>query len=209
MLVHAHEDISADRIIVLPFGSSELAGHTAGVGPWKYILLSGRSTDRDSTEEFLFAFGHELGHYALHHREKTVGFVVLLLCVLTYTARSAAQWIIRRRGSSLGIQRVQDWASLPLLLLLLHAVTFLTTPVTNLLNRHFEHEADRYALEAIHSVVADPGQAAVHLLERDTLGHLHGIACVWICNHPQPWQRMQFAATYHPWQVGGKPIYIH
>ncbi len=52
-----------------------------------------------------------------------------------------------------GIRDLDDWASLPLLVLILSVLTFLATPVFNAVSRHYEHQADQYGLEVIHGLV--------------------------------------------------------
>ena len=54
-----------------------------------------------------------------------------------------------------GIRDLADWASLPLLALILSVLTFLATPVFNAVSRHYEHQADQYGLEVVHGLMPD------------------------------------------------------
>jgi hypothetical protein len=52
------------------------------------------------------------------------------------------------------------------LFFLVSLLAFLAMPAINAVSRHFEHEADRYGVEVIHRIVADPNQVASHYFEK-------------------------------------------
>ena len=58
------------------------------------------------------------------------------------------------------IRGLDDWASLPALLLLLSIFSFLFDPISNAYSRHMEHQADVYGLEVTHGILPDAAQAA-------------------------------------------------
>ena len=158
-------------------------------------------------------FGHEMGHYVLHHIPKEIALTAIgLLLVLVLTDR-AAVGMLRRWGRRWAIQDLADVASLPLLLLIVTVIGFLTTPAANAMSRYFEHEADRYGLEVIHGIVPNEGQVAAHYFEHSGEINLADpdpspFITFWLFDHPTRPQRVNFAATYDPWAHGVAPRYV-
>ena len=160
----------------------------------------------------LFVFGHEMGHYVLHHIPKEVSIFALLLLALMYLGYRLSQWLLGRWGASWGIRNVQDWASLPVLIFVLGAVTLLATPIFNAVSRHFEHEADRYGLEVVHGVVADQGKVAAEFFEKSGEINLADPnpstwVKIWFFDHPTRPERVRFVSSYDPWEGKG-PKYV-
>jgi STE24 endopeptidase len=89
---------------------------------------------------------HELGHYVLNHIPKTL----IALSVVLLLGFGFAQWALRRLlarfATATGVSRVDDIASLPLLVAVFSVFFALATPVTNTLTRTDEVEADRFGL---------------------------------------------------------------
>ena len=116
-------------------------------------------------------------------------------------------------GPAVGHSHLQDWASLPVLLFVITALAFLATPAFNGVSRHFEHEADRYGLEVIHGIVANPNQVAAHYFEKSGEKNLADpdpstFDKVWFFDHPTRPERVHFVATYDPWSKGKEPEYV-
>ena len=63
-------------------------------------------------------------------------------------------------GPRWGIRSLDDWASLPVLILTMSVFTFLSSPVSSAYSRMLEHNADIYGLEVIHGVVPDSSRVA-------------------------------------------------
>jgi Zn-dependent protease with chaperone function len=85
---------------------------------------------------------------------------------------------------------------------------FLATPVSNMISRHFEHEADVYGQEAIHGLVPDPQKTAVSAFNHMGEAWLedpspNGFIEFWFDSHPSVLQRAEFAERYNPWANGG------
>ena len=72
------------------------------------------------------------------------------------------RWTIARWGGKWRIRDTGDWASVPLLLLIVAVASFLTEPVINGYSRWQEHQADIYGLEVMHGVVPDSKSVASH-----------------------------------------------
>jgi STE24 endopeptidase len=122
-----------DRETTAPNAESVGFGSTRRLILWN-TLLDGRFDRR----EVDVVAGHELGHLAHHHTLKRVGW--LLLFLLPATALVAL--FTRRRG---GLARPE---AVPVALFVFLLLQLLSTPLTNIVSRHDEAEADWSALRA-------------------------------------------------------------
>jgi Zn-dependent protease with chaperone function len=116
-----------------------------GVGPTTHVvlwdtLLDGRFTDR----EIEAISAHELGHVARDHLWKGIGWFAILAL--------PSAWLLAvltdRRG---GLDRP---AVVPFAVLVVVAVQLVLLPVTNLVSRRYEAEADWMSLQATRDPVA-------------------------------------------------------
>jgi Zn-dependent protease with chaperone function len=105
---------------------------------------------------------------------------------------------------------VEDWASLPALLLLLSVYSFIANPINSAMSRHFEHQADQYGLEVTHGLTPDSGQIAAQSFQ--ILGQVdlsdpepNSIDVLMFYSHPPIPDRIRFALTYDPWAKGEQP----
>ena len=196
--------------------SSKTTGLNAsvnGFGPSKRVEVWDTILAKATTPEILFVFGHEMGHYVLHHIPKLITIYALLLLVLLYVGFRAANRMLALRGAGWGIREVGDWASLPALLLVITVLTFLAAPAFNSSSRYFEHEADRYALEVTHGIVPDARQAGLDYFQMSGAINLADpepspFIVFWLFDHPSRPQRIAFVSTYDPWVPGQSPTYV-
>lgn len=196
--------------------STKLTGlnaYVTGFGASKRAVIWDTTIAKATTPEVLFVFGHEMGHYVLHHIPKEISIFAFLLLGLLYVGFRLSLWMIRRWGSQWGIRNVDDWASLPVLLFVVTVLGVLATPAFNAISRHFEHEADRYGLEVVHGIVPDDGNIAAAFFEKSGEINLADPdpsiwAKIWFFDHPTRPERVHFAATYDPWQKGSGPKYV-
>jgi Zn-dependent protease with chaperone function len=116
-------------------------------------------------------------------------------------------WTLGRFGARSGVTELGDFASLPLLLLLLNVAIFVLTPPALGVSRHFEHEADRFALEMTHDGHTC-GTVAVKLMTHDLhYPYPSPLVVFFRASHPPPGERLEFCNTYHPWLQGGAERY--
>jgi Zn-dependent protease with chaperone function len=196
--------------------STKLTGlnaYVTGFGASKRAVIWDTTLAKASTPEVLFVFGHEMGHYVLHHIPKEITIDAWLLLGLLYVGYRVSIWMICRWGTGWGIRGVEDWASLPVLIFVLTTLTVLATPAFNAISRHFEHEADRYGLEVVHGVIANPGKVAATFFEKSGEINLADPnpstwVKIWFFDHPTRPERVRFAATYDPWEKGNGPKYV-
>jgi Zn-dependent protease with chaperone function len=196
--------------------STKLTGlnaYVTGFGASKRAVIWDTTLAKAATPEVLFVFGHEMGHYVLHHIPKEITIDSLLLLGLLYLGYRISVWMLRRWGAGWGIRGIDDWASLPVLIFVLTTLTAFATPAFNAISRHFEHEADRFGLEVVHGIVPDQGKVAANFFEKSGEINLADPnpstwAKIWFFDHPTRPERVHFAATYDPWEKGSRPKYV-
>ena len=193
--------------------TTELNAYVTGFGATKRVVVWDTTMEHLSTPQTLIVFGHEMGHYVLGHIPKELTIILLLLLGLFYLGYRLANWMVTRYGARWGIRNLSDWASLPLLALILTILTFLATPAFNAVSRHYEHQADQYGLEVVHGLVPDTPLAAAGAFQ--TLGELSldypyvgKVAEFWAWDHPTIRDRMIFVQTYDPWGEGKQPEFV-
>jgi STE24 endopeptidase len=178
--------------------------YVTGVGGSKRVVVWDTTMRAMTTPQTLFVFGHEMGHYVLHH----IWLGIAAGCLGTLFLLYAAHVALRRFG-----YRIDDYASLPALLLVFAVFNFVGDPVQNALSRMQEHNADIYGLEVIHGIVPDPAQTAAQSFQ--IMGEI-GLADpspspfieFWLYSHPSVSERIRFAAEYDPWGQGKAPKYV-
>ena len=187
--------------------------YVTGVGASKRVVVWD-NTARDLTPaQTLFIYGHEQGHYVLHHIWQGLVLGALGLLVGLYLAHRASGWMLARWGARWGLRGLDDWASLPALLLLATVLQLVGEPLGAAFSRHLEHQADIYGLEVIHGLVPDSSQAAAQSFQR--LGE-KGLSVpapdplfvFWTYTHPPIADRVRFALEYQPWREGREPRYV-
>jgi STE24 endopeptidase len=187
--------------------------YVTGFGPSKRLVLWDTTIAAETPDELAGVFGHELGHYALHHIVKGVLFSGVLLFIGFYVGQYLTQWLLKRYGGRWRIQSENDWACLAVLVLVLNVLNFLSEPIDNAFSRSVEHAADVYGQEAIHGVVADPQTAMLkgfQLMGENSLDDPtpHPFVEFWTFSHPSTASRAAFAAAYNPWTEEQHPKYF-
>jgi Zn-dependent protease with chaperone function len=207
--------IPRDRIFLMD-ASTRVTGANAyvtGLGASKRIVVWDTTLRIETPNEILFTYGHEQGHYVLHHVAKGIAWSALVIFIFYWFAFRLMQWLVRRYGATLRIAAVESWASLGLFLLVAYALNFLAQPIANTISRHIEHQADVYGQEVIHGLVPNPQATVVNSFCSDALVWLddpdpNPFVEFWTYNHPSTEQRAEFAARYDPWQPGRRPTYL-
>lgn len=193
--------------------SNQINAYVTGIGASKRVVVWDNTIRNTSIQETLFVFGHEMGHYVLHHIRKGFLFFAAFLLVLFFGGFYVLHWVLNRRGASWGIYGAEDLATLPVMLLLLSITLFLCSPIINGYSRHVEHEADIYGLEVIHGIVPNSSEVAAHAFQ--VLGEIDlddpdppGFIAFWLYSHPPLGDRLVFAHTYDPWSKGESPKFV-
>jgi STE24 endopeptidase len=191
---------------------NSLNAYVSGFGGSKRVVVWDTTLEKLTTPETLFVFGHEMGHYVLGHIRSSLIWLSLLLLALLFFGSYIVRWLIARWGSRWRIRGVDDWASLPILLLVLVVFSFLTEPLVNSYSRWQEHQADIYGLEVTHGMVPDSADVAAHSFQ--VMGEIGldepnpgRFIEFWLYSHPSTSSRLAFAQSYNPW-ANGKPKYV-
>jgi STE24 endopeptidase len=112
---------------------------SVGFGPTRRLILWNTLLDgRFDRREVDVVAGHELGHLAHHHTLKRVGWLLLFLL----PAAALVALFTRRRG---GLARPE---AVPVALFVFVLLQLLSSPLTNIVSRREEAEADWSALKA-------------------------------------------------------------
>lgn len=126
--------------------TTRISANLAGFFGTTRIALNDNLVKQCTLPEVRAVMAHEMGHYLLNHQAKLViAQGILFLVVFGLTA-----WLFddatKRWGSRWGVRGIGDPAGLPLLALILSAIFFVLTPVTNTISRVTEREADVFGL---------------------------------------------------------------
>jgi len=187
--------------------------YVTGLGASKRIVVWDTTLRIESPSEILFTYGHEQGHYVLHHVAKGLAWSALIIFVFYWIAYRLMRSLVRRSGARWRIDAVQSWSSVGLFLFVALLLNFLAQPIANAISRNVEHQADVYGQEVIHGLVPDPQATTVHSFCSDAIVWLDDPAPnrfveLWTYNHPSTEERAEFAAHYNPWLPGHHPKYV-
>ena len=184
-----------------------LNAYVNGFGATKRIVLWDTIIKALDRPQLLVVMGHEMGHYVLGHVWKLILLLSLTILGMTYAIHRLAGALIRKHTARFGFTELGDVASLPLVLLLVGAVSLVTDPLTLAVSRHFEHEADRFALEITRTNHA--GARAFAILQQENLAVPRpGRLYTWFrASHPPIGDRIDFFNDYRPWESGQPLVY--
>jgi STE24 endopeptidase len=149
--------------------TKEVNAYVTGLGASKRVVIWDTIIAAEPGAMIMHTLGQEIGHYVLGHIWSGFAFFAALTFVLFYFAKRFFDWALARSGTAWDIRGPDDWASLPLLIMIVFLLFFLSTPIGNAFSRHQEHEADRYGLEVIHGLVANPGEVAAQATKETNL----------------------------------------
>ena len=72
--------------------SNGLNAYVTGIGATKRFVMWDTATDRLPDDEVLFIFGHESGHYVLHHIPKGLAVAAVGLFFVYWACAGFAAW---------------------------------------------------------------------------------------------------------------------
>jgi Zn-dependent protease with chaperone function len=211
----AGEEIPESRMYVMNASSklNAMNAYVTGLGASRRVVVWDTTIARLSQPEVLSVFSHEMGHYVLGHVRAGVIFAAVMLLAGLFLGSRLFRWAVSRWGGLWGLRGIDDWASLPALLIVFSLLSFLVTPAANAYSRRIEHQADQYGLEVLHGIVPNASAAAARSLqvmgEEDLEEPSPSPAVVfWFYTHPPIHDRIIFANTYDPWSQGRSPEFV-
>jgi len=171
-----------------------------GLGRTRRIILADTLLAGYSADEIESILAHELGHHVHQHIPKSIVVEAgISLLGFWLAGRVLALSVARHWFASL-----DDFANLPLLLLVSSALSLLLMPAMNAYSRSKEREADRYALDATGR--AAPFLSSMYKLAEQNLAEREPAAWVeWLFHsHPaiskriaaaENWEKRKASAT--------------
>ena len=181
--------------------------YVAGFGGTKRIVLWDTILAKLNREQLLVVMGHEMGHYVLGHVWKSILALSALIILALYAVHRTSGWLIARYRHRFGFNELADVASLPLIIVLFSLASLVVTPVALALQRHFEHEADRFGLEITRDNYA--AATAFVTLQQENLGvpRPGPLYVWWRASHPTLGDRIDFSNDYRPWESNQPLVY--
>jgi STE24 endopeptidase len=188
-LMRASEKYTSSNAYVTGFGSS------------RRVVVWDTTIKNSPTDEVLTVFGHELGHYVLHHIERGLLVGAPITLFFLWIGSHFVNWLVARYGPRWHINSLEDWAASAVLLLALSVLSFVAEPLGNSISRAMEHQADVFGLNAVQGIVADPQKADAESFQRmgeQALEYPYPSPFVvfWTYTHPPIAERVAFAAHY-------------
>lgn len=114
-----------------------------GLGKSKRIILGDTLLEKFNTDEIEGVFAHEVGHYAHKHIIQGVIIGTISSNLTLYIAYISLNFVV----AYFGFMGIADLAALPVLSLIMTAISLISSPLTNMLSRANERQADTYAIK--------------------------------------------------------------
>lgn len=152
ILTLAHDNgIPADEVYTVDASrqSSHDNAYVAGLLGTQRIVLYDTLLAAYQPEEIEFVMGHEMGHYVLHHVWKGTAFAAIIIVTAFFVLDRILGRTVTALAPKLGYASLSSIAAVPLFLLFVAALLFLIQPVASGVSRHFERQADAFALKSL------------------------------------------------------------
>lgn len=122
-----------------------------GLGNTRRIILADTLLENYSPDEIEAILAHELGHHVHGHIARSILLQVAITFFGFWATSEVLRYAIEQRHM-FAVDRITDFANLPLLALVSTVISFLLIPVLNAYSRHNERQADRYCFQSIADV---------------------------------------------------------
>ncbi|MCX7611396.1 MAG: M48 family metallopeptidase [Ignavibacterium sp.] len=114
-----------------------------GLGKTKKIILGDTLLNLLSVDEIKTVLAHEIGHYKLNHIPKNILFSTVISFITFYLIAE----LYKNSLSFFGFESITQISAFPLLIIWGAIVGLFITPISNIISRKFEYEADNYAIQ--------------------------------------------------------------
>jgi STE24 endopeptidase len=141
--------------------TNTINAYVNGIGGNARIVLWDTILSKLQKDEILSVMAHEMGHYVEKHIYWGILYGICLSLLGFWLSYHAYEYIVRRWGSFWGIHGVRDLAALPILLVLVTAMNFVSAPAQNAFSRVIEHRADMYEMK-----MTGNGDAAIRAFQK-------------------------------------------
>ncbi len=167
----------------------------AGLGKTKRIMLGDTLLDEFDDKEVINVLAHEFGHFYHQHIWK----LMAVSSVLAFGGMWLANFILNKSAGLLGLEaeQISTIATVPLFILALSIFGLITMPLTNIMSRYFERQADRYALDTTKD--SEGFISAMERLADQNLANKepHPAIEFLLHSHPSIARRVEFARKYN------------
>jgi STE24 endopeptidase len=167
----------------------------AGLGATRRIILADTLLENFTPDEIEAVLAHELGHHVHKHILKSIVLQVGISLVGFWVVAQVLEYAVDHSLFSL-TDRLYDFASLPLLVLMTTLMSFLLMPILNAYSRQKEREADRYSLKSIREV--GPFISSMNKLADQNLAEREPsrLVEIWFHSHPPVGKRIAAAQAW-------------
>ncbi|OPX42867.1 protease HtpX [Ruminiclostridium hungatei] len=185
--------------------TNQMNAFMTGVFNTKRIVLWDTTINYLNNEEVLGVVAHEMGHYLMGHIWKSIVIGGLAGIIALYFVYRLSNWFIRKSNGKWGFTGLHDVAALPLIMLMINLLLFVSAPLSNAYSRSMEIEADRFELELTRNNFAT-ATATVKMHQQSLAMPQPGfVYMLWNYDHPTYKSRVDFANDYRPWE-SGRPL---
>ena len=176
--------------------TNTMNAYMTGISSSKRIVLWDTTIGNLNEKEILSVTSHEIGHYIKGHIWKSIIFSILGAFILFFLVYLSSGWMLYYSYGSFGFKTLSNYASLPLLLLLLNLFLFLGNPLSNYVSRVMEVEAD--SVEITLTGDRESAVSAMEKLSDNNLGikRTSKLYEVFYLTHPNLEDRIEFYRTY-------------
>lgn len=177
--------------------SSKISAYVTGLFGTSRIVLYDTIIKNFTLPEIKFVMGHEMGHYVMNHIWFGLAVTILFILFALWLMNRTIHNLITKFQKRFKFERLEDIASLPLVLIYVSAISFVFQPVTNSFGRYIEHRADVYGMEVSgvsgeEAAIAFDKLAVYNLSDPDP----HPLIEFWFYDHPSIKKRMEFVRGY-------------
>lgn len=179
--------------------SNKINAYVTGLFNTKRIVLYDTMIRNFSLNEIKFVMGHEMGHYVMNHVWWGLGVFILFLLFALWLTDLIIRPVIRMFSGVFKFDKLEDIASLPLVLIALSIIMFVFQPINNYASRYMEHQADIFGMD----ITGVSGEEAATAFDKLSAYNLSDpdppeIVEFWFYSHPALSKRMAFVRSYHP-----------
>ncbi|SOC21061.1 Zn-dependent protease with chaperone function [Ureibacillus xyleni] len=176
--------------------TNAMNAYVTGIGDNSRIVLWDTTLNQLTESEILFIMAHEMGHYVEKHIYIGMAAYILSTLIGLWLISKIMPWLIERFGHVLKIKDMKEINSLPLFLLLLSFMLFMSNPISNFVSRYQESRADEYAMELTNNPEA--AVSSFQKLSKTGLSEVNPpfIVKVFRYTHPPMLERINTVAEY-------------
>lgn len=138
-------DFKFSRIYSFDLSSKTKKANAAltGLGKTKKIILGDTLLNTLTVDEIKTVLAHEIGHYKLKHIPKNLILSTMQSFLIFYLISG----LYKNSVEYLGYESITQISAFPILIMWAFIIGLISTPITNMISRKFEYEADTYAIK--------------------------------------------------------------